>query len=59
MVPNWVQKSLDNATEKDLKVYKQEWLGASMTSLCIAKFRAQDVMVAGMPPELAEHPFLG
>ncbi|KAF8229929.1 hypothetical protein L208DRAFT_1401360 [Tricholoma matsutake] len=27
MVPNWVQKSLDSATEKELKIYKEEWLG--------------------------------
>jgi len=27
MVPNWVQKSLDNVTEKELKIHKEEWLG--------------------------------
>ncbi|KAF8230499.1 hypothetical protein L208DRAFT_1400467 [Tricholoma matsutake] len=27
MVPNWVQKSLDSAMEKELKIYKEEWLG--------------------------------
>jgi hypothetical protein len=59
MVPNWVQKSLDNATEKQLKIYKEEWLGECMTSL-IAKFEAHGIMVGtGMPTELVEHPFLG
>jgi len=63
MVPNWVQKSLDNATEKELKIYKEEWLGECM-SLCmtssIAKFEARGITVGtGMPTELVEHPFLG
>ncbi|KAF8224917.1 hypothetical protein L208DRAFT_453765 [Tricholoma matsutake] len=29
---NWVQKSLDSATEKELKIYKEEWLGECTTS---------------------------
>ena len=59
MVPNWVQKSLDNATEKELKIYKEEWLGECMTT-SIAKFEAHGITVGtGMPTELVEHPFLG
>jgi hypothetical protein len=44
MIPNWVQKSLDNATEKQLKIYKKGWLGECTTS-SIAEFEAHGIMV--------------
>ena len=58
MVPNWVQKSLDNATEKELKIYKEGWLG-ECTRSWISKFETHGIMLGtGMPSELVEHPFL-